>query len=131
MSHIRHQMTTIFLENLYRGTVMTAVILLLALSALIGFVLGTGFSWFAIAASSIGIAFLSSAILQIQGFSWLPGIAVVVACLTVNQMAFLAGTIYRADGPFDDQADREPSQGRDDEFVSKNQQKQRSPSQLA
>jgi membrane peptidoglycan carboxypeptidase len=77
---------------------MTAIILLLALSALIGFVLGTGFSWFAIAASSIGIAFLSSAILQVQGFSWLPGIAVVVACLTVNQMAYLAGAVRRPNG---------------------------------
>jgi hypothetical protein len=92
---------------------MTAIILLFALSALIGFALGTSFSWLAIAASSIGIALLSSAILQIQGFSWLPGIAVVVACLTVNQMAYLAGAV------------------RLDEIASKNQQKQRSPSQLA
>jgi hypothetical protein len=98
---------------------MTAIILLLALSALIGFVLGTSFSWFAIAASSIGIAFLSSAILQVQGFSWpwLPGIAVVVACLTVNQMAYLAGAVRR------------PNE-RDDEFASNNQQKeQKYPSQ--
>jgi transposase len=35
---------------------MTAIILLFALSALIGFALGTSFSWLAIAASSIGIA---------------------------------------------------------------------------
>ena len=71
---------------------MTTVILLVALSALIGFSLGRSFSWFAIAASSIGIALLSSMILQIQGFSSLPGIAVVVACLTINQMAYLPVT---------------------------------------
>jgi hypothetical protein len=59
---------------------MSAVILLIALSALIGFVLGTSFSWLAIAASSIGIAVLASAILQIQGFGALPGIAIAVAC---------------------------------------------------
>jgi hypothetical protein len=63
---------------------MTAVIVPLALSALIGFALGTSFSWLAIAASSTGIAVLSSAILQIQGFGALPGIAIVVACLTVQ-----------------------------------------------
>jgi membrane protein implicated in regulation of membrane protease activity len=67
---------------------VTGIILLLALSALIGFALGTSFSWFAIAASSVGIAVLSSMILQIQGFSSLPGIGVVVALLTINQMAY-------------------------------------------
>src|SRR5271167_665748 len=75
-----------------KGDCMTAVIVLLALSALIGFALGSAsFSWLAIAASSTGIAVLSSAILQIQGFGDLPGIAIVVACLIVNQMAYLAG----------------------------------------
>jgi hypothetical protein len=29
--------------------------------------------------------------LQIQGFSSLPGIAIVVACLAINQIAYLAG----------------------------------------
>jgi hypothetical protein len=110
---------------------MTAIILLLALSALVGFVLGTSFSWFAIAASSVGIAVLSSTILQIQGFSSLPGIAVVVACLIINQMACLAGAFRRPSGLFEKQADKEPSQGRDDEIARKHQQKQRSPSQLA
>jgi hypothetical protein len=74
---------------------MTVVIVLLALSALIGFALGTSFSWLAIAASGAGIAALSSMILQTQGFGALPGIALVVACLTVNQMAYLASTAER------------------------------------
>jgi hypothetical protein len=62
----------------FTGTLkrMSAVIVLLALSALIGFALGTSLSWLAIAASSIGLAVLSSAVLQIQGFGALPGIAV-------------------------------------------------------
>jgi hypothetical protein len=84
---------------------MTAVILLLALSALIGFALGTSFSWLAIAASSIVIAVLSSAILQIQGFGALPGISIVIVCLTVNQMAYLAGAFRRSNGLFQKQAD--------------------------
>ena len=110
---------------------MSAVIVLLALSALIGFALGTSLSWLAIAASSIGLAVLSSAVLQIQGFGALPGIAVVVACLTINQMAYLAGAFRGPNGLFEKQGDKEPSQGRDDEIARKNQQKQRSPSQFA
>ena len=86
---------------------MTTVILLVALSVLIGFALGRSFSWFAIAASSIGIALFSSIILQNQGFSSLPGIAVVVACLTINQMAYLAGVFRRQ------RADKEPSRHKD------------------
>ena len=43
---------------------MTVVLLLLALSALIGFGVGTLFRWPAIATSSVGIAVLSSAALQ-------------------------------------------------------------------
>jgi hypothetical protein len=69
---------------------MAVISMLLALSALIGFGLGTSFRWPTIAASSAGIAVFSSAILQIQGFHALAGIATVVACLIVHQMAYLA-----------------------------------------
>jgi hypothetical protein len=41
---------------------MSALVVPLALSELIGFALGKSFSWVAIAASSAGIAVLSSAI---------------------------------------------------------------------
>jgi hypothetical protein len=95
---------------------MGAVILLITLSALIGFVLGTLFSWLAIAASSIGIAVLSSAILQIQGFGTLPGIAIVVACLTVNQMAYLARAFRRPSRLFHD---KEPGQRRHNDIAGK------------
>jgi hypothetical protein len=72
---------------------MSAAFILLALSAATGLALGMLFSWLAIAASSIGLAVLSSAILQIQGFSALPGIAIVVACLTVHQLAYVLGVV--------------------------------------
>jgi hypothetical protein len=107
---------------------MTAVILLFALSALVGLALGTSFSWLAIAASSIGIAVLSSAILQIQGFGVLPGIAMVVACLTVNQMAYLAGVFGRSSGLFQKQADKEPGQRRSQHIAGKPRQQQKAPS---
>ena len=76
---------------------MTAMLILLVLSALIGFGLGTSFSWFAIATFSAAIAVLSSTILHIQGFGALPGIAIVVACLIVSQMAYLARIIQPID----------------------------------
>src|ERR1700692_2462333 len=98
---------------------MTALIVLLALSALIGFAIWTSFSWLAIAVSSAGIAVLSSAILQTQGFGALPGIALVVACLTVNQMAYLASVFGRSSGLFKKQADKEPGERRNNDIAGK------------
>src|SRR6516225_8266812 len=97
---------------------MTAVFLLLSLSALIGFGVGTSFRWPAIAASSVAIAVLSSALLQIQGFRALPGIAIVVACLTVSQMGYLAAASLRQDLLFQQQAHKEPSQSRKEDIGS-------------
>ena len=105
---------------------MTAVFLLLSLSALIGFGVGTSFRWPAIAASSVGIAVLSSAILQIQGFGALPGIAIVVACLTVSQMGYVAASL-RPGRLFQEQAHKEPSQGRKEDIGRKDQEHQRPP----
>jgi hypothetical protein len=72
---------------------MGAALILLVLSAATGLVLGMLFSWFAIAASSIGLAILSAALLQITGFGALSGIAIIVACLTANQLAYVAGLV--------------------------------------
>jgi hypothetical protein len=70
---------------------MTAVIILLALSGLIGLVLGGSFSWLAILWSSVALAVLSAAVLQIGGFGAFSGIAIIATCLTVNQLAYLVG----------------------------------------
>ena len=107
---------------------MSAVIVLLALSAPTGFALGTSFPWLAIAASSIGLAVLSSAILQIQGIGAFPGLAIVVACLSVNQMAYLAGVFGRSSGLFQKHADKEPGQRRDKDIAGKPRQQQKAPS---
>jgi hypothetical protein len=78
---------------------VNSVLLLLALSALSGFALGRGhFSWRAILATGLVLAALSAAVLRSQGFGALSGIPVVVACLTLNQIAYLIGAI-RANGP--------------------------------
>jgi hypothetical protein len=97
---------------------MSALIVLLALSGLIGFALGKSFSWVAIAASSAGIAVLSSAILQTRGFGALPGIALVVACLTVNQMAYLLSAFGRSSGLFQKQADKDRGQRSNNDIAS-------------
>jgi hypothetical protein len=107
---------------------MTVVLLLLALSALIGFGLGATFRWPAIAASSVGIAILSSAILQIQSVGALPGIAIVVACLTVSQMGYLAAASLREDRLFQAQAHKEPSPGPNNDISRNDQEHQRPPS---
>jgi hypothetical protein len=77
---------------------MSAVFILLALSAVTGFALGS-FSWFAILISSVALAGLSSAALQVQGFGVLPGIAIVVVCLTVNQAGYLAAALLAQHRP--------------------------------
>src|SRR5689334_16352912 len=70
---------------------MSVVVILIAFSAVTGFALGS-FSWMAIAMWGAALAVLASAALHIQGFSAFPGIATIIACLSVNQIAYLAGT---------------------------------------
>jgi hypothetical protein len=71
--------------------VMNAVFALLAVSALAGLVLGLYLSWVAILASGLVLAFVSAVVLQKEGFEALAGIAIIVVCLTVNQVAYLIG----------------------------------------
>ena len=89
---------------------MGAVIVLLALSAAVGFALGS-FSWLAIAISGAVLAVVSSAALHIQGIGAWPGIVIVVACLTVNQIAYLVGifAIHHSSGPIRKKVDARPS----------------------
>jgi hypothetical protein len=72
---------------------MGAVLILLTLSALIGFGLAR-FSWLSIAIASVVLAMLSAFILQMQGFGTLTGIAIIVVCLTVSQAAYLIGVLF-------------------------------------
>jgi hypothetical protein len=70
---------------------MNAILILLAVSSLLGLVLGFYFSWLAISVSGLVLAFLSAVVLQHEGFGSLAGIAIIVVCLTVNQIAYLIG----------------------------------------
>jgi hypothetical protein len=90
---------------------MGAVLVLLTLSALIGFALGR-FSWLAIATSSVALALICAAVLQRQGFGIFPGIAVIVVCLTVSQATCLIGVLFLdrwSGGSFQKQANKHPS----------------------
>jgi hypothetical protein len=81
---------------------MNAVLILLAVSAILGLVLGFYFSWRAILVSGLVLAFLSAAVLQSDGFGFLAGIGTIVICLTVNQMAYLIGVTLVTRGPQDE-----------------------------
>jgi hypothetical protein len=67
------------------------ILILLAGSALVGFVLGRNFSWPAIMVSGLLLAIISAVVLQKADFGALAGIATIVACLTVNQISYLVG----------------------------------------
>ena len=60
---------------------MNAIVILLAVSSLLGLVLGFYFSWLAIGVSGSVVAFLSAIVLQHEGFGSLAGIAITVACV--------------------------------------------------
>ena len=69
---------------------MTSILILLALSVLSGFVVGKSrFSWPALIVMGAVLAPLTAAVLQWQGFAPLPGIFTIVACLVVNQLAYV------------------------------------------
>jgi hypothetical protein len=87
---------------------------LLVLGALAGLLVGAHFSWIALMLAELILAVLSALLLQRAGFDFLPGMAIVVACLAVSQIAYLLGLQLRVDGPEDrtsgphDQPDQDP-----------------------
>ena len=80
---------------------MNAIFLLLAVSALVGLILGFYFRWYAIVVSGLILAMLAATVLQNEGFGFLTGIAIIVVCLTVNQVAYLIGAALVTRGPKD------------------------------
>jgi hypothetical protein len=85
---------------------VNAIIGLLAVSTLAGLVLGLGLLerhpyelYFGLAALILAIS--AAAILQNIDFGFLEGIAIIVLCLTVNQIAYLIGDALASRGPED------------------------------
>jgi hypothetical protein len=100
---------------------MSSIAILLALSALSGFLLGVSrFSWWAIMAAGAVLAPVCAIMLQNLGFSALSGISIIVVCLAINQVAYVVGRSVPNDGPEDglphQRADDEPHDGREDDI---------------
>jgi hypothetical protein len=109
---------------------MIAVFVLLALSAATGFAIGTSLMWLAIVISGSILAMLSAAVLQIAGFGAVAGIGIIVACLMVNQAAYLMG-LMRRDWLTHEQSDEGPRDSRGYEIARKNEQEQTARSRFA
>jgi len=80
---------------------MNAIFVLLAVSALVGLIFGFYFPWGAVLVSGLIPAMLAAMELQKGGFGFLAGIAIIVVCLTVNQIAYLIGAALVNRGPKD------------------------------
>ena len=80
---------------------MNAILVLLAMSALVGLVLGAYFRLSALVVSGMILAIFAAMVLQNEGFGFLAGIAIIVVCLTVNQIAYLIGAALMTPGPKD------------------------------
>jgi hypothetical protein len=68
---------------------MVSISILIALSALSGFAAGSFFSWPALVVTGAGLAPLAAFALQRQDFPALSGISIIVACLAINQAAYV------------------------------------------
>ncbi|MDR6306593.1 hypothetical protein GGQ85_004326 [Nitrobacter vulgaris] len=95
---------------------------LLFSSALIGAAAGLRFKVFALVPIAILIALASAAVLRKNDFGTGSGIATIIACLVVNQAAYIIVQLFTpaADSLSDQVADSEPSQGREQGIRSDN-----------
>jgi hypothetical protein len=87
---------------------------LLAVSLLIGAAAGLRYKVFVLVPIAIFLAFISAAVLHIHGFGAGSGIAVIMACLALNQAAYIIVQIFLP-APLisDNGADSVPSSGRE------------------
>jgi hypothetical protein len=120
------------------GSDMTSILILLALSALSGFVIGKSrFAWPALVVTGAVLTPLAAVVLQWQGFAPLPGIFTIVACLVVNQVAYVLAIRLnddltgRSDGASPEHhANGVPRDDRDDDIRHKDERNQNTPSRL-
>jgi hypothetical protein len=76
---------------------MISISILIALSALSGFAAGSFFSSSALVATGAGLAPLAAFVLQRQDFTALSGISIIVACLAINQAAYVIAIRLKGD----------------------------------
>jgi hypothetical protein len=71
---------------------MNAISLLIGVSALGGLALGLfRLHWGVLPIVGVILAIAAAAVLQNGGFDFIPGVAIIVGCLTANQFAYLVG----------------------------------------
>lgn len=73
---------------------MRTVIILLALSALLGFETGLRFKVLAVVALSVLIALSSAILVRASGFEFATGVIVIVGCLTAGQFGYFLGSLF-------------------------------------
>jgi hypothetical protein len=76
---------------IFGGLELNAILILLAISAVMGLGVGLYFSWMAIVLSGLVLATIAAAVLHQMAFGALAGIAIIVVCLTINQVVYLIG----------------------------------------
>ena len=79
------------MDSVEASFAIAPVLALFAASAVIGLVLGFYFSWLTIAATGVLLALTAATVLHKEGFGFLGGVATIVACLSINQIAYLIG----------------------------------------
>jgi hypothetical protein len=84
-----------------RNVMNTIIMGLLAVSALAGLVLGFYFGLAALVVWGLILSISAAAILQNEDFDFLSGIAIIVLCLTVEEIAYLIGAAPASRGPED------------------------------
>jgi hypothetical protein len=97
---------------------MDIALVLLATSALIGATAGLRLKAFALAPIALLIVIVSAAVLRMHGFGPVSGIVIIIACLVLNQAAYLlvellgfrSGVSYLS---LDDVSEGEPGPGRE------------------
>ena len=118
---------------------MISILILLTLCALSGFIIGKShFSWPALIVIGAVLAPLAAVVLLWQGFTSLPGIFTIVACLVVNQLAYVLATRLNsdltggsADNLPDQRANGVPHDDRNDDVRHKDQGDQNTQFHLA
>ncbi|WFU72161.1 hypothetical protein [Bradyrhizobium sp. CB2312] len=89
---------------------MTIVFCLLLVSGITGLATGLFFRVWALVLVSPAIAILAAIVLQSSNFGFWTGVPIVVSCLLVGQLAYLAGAfhLHRGELSMQDDANGEP-----------------------
>jgi hypothetical protein len=98
---------------------MTVVFFLLAVSAVLGVLLGLArLRLLAVLITTLIVTVVAAVVLQNQGFGFVSGIAIVVACQTLHQLGYAFGSflVNRRSSLAGDQPDDDPGERRHEDI---------------